>query len=216
MRRLLRSAPPLLFVVATATSSPAWAQSLELSASLGLTDCTDEYCEDGTLVFEETSPGVGVLASGWVRVHRLVSLGLGLHGSFIAVDDQPGVDTTLTFLNLDGGARVHVPVDAPIDPFAGLTFGWSWVSADYDGDLDRGTGTLSGPTAAIHLGAEWIASPELSIGALFKYYLPFWSDYCYDSRELGDDCDDPEDSWNEDDLPDVWYFGASMTWHQPA
>lgn len=207
----------LLALIAAAAPRAAHAQDLELQASIGLTDCTDDYCDDGTVVFEETGPGIGLLLSGFLRVHPMFSVGLGVHGSFVAIDEQPGVDATLTFLNLEAAARVHAPLrDIPLDPYAGLGFGWSWASTSYESDLDDGSATLDGPTLAVHLGLDYLATPQLGVGALFQYYLPFWGDYCYDSEQFGDDCEDPEDAFDDDDLPNAWYFGASVTFRPGA
>lgn len=204
--------PTLIALLILVAPGASHAQSFELQGSVGLTDCTDEYCEDGTLVFEETSPGIGLLATGWARVHPFLGIGGGVHGTFIALDEQDGVDATLTFLNFDAGLRAHVPLDIPLDPFAGLTFGWSFASTGYESDLDHGDATLSGPTVAIHLGAEYAISDDVAVGGLFKYYIPFWNDYCYDSDQLGDDCEEPDDVFDDDDLPNVWYFGATISW----
>jgi len=206
----------LLALLAGITPGAAFAQDFELQAAIGLTDCTDEYCEDGTLVFEETAPGIGGLLAGLLRVHPMFSVGLGVHGSFIALDEQEGVDATATFLNVGVDGRVHVPVrDVPIDPYAGLGFGWSWASTGYESDLDDGDATLDGPTLAVTLGLEWLATPELGVGALFRYYVPFWADYCYDSDAFGDDCEDADDAFDDDDLPNAWFLGLSATF-RPA
>jgi hypothetical protein len=213
--RMIR--PSLIVIALTlAVPSAATAQQLELQLAVGLTDCTDDYCDDGTLVFEETHPGIGLFGAGWLRLHPFVSVGLGVHGSFIAVDEQDGVDATTTFLNVEGALRMHVPLDVPVDPYAGLGFGWSWASTSYESDLDDGSATLDGPTMGIHLGVDYLVTPELGVGALFKYYVPFWSDYCYDSEAFGDDCEDPEDAFDDDDLPNAWFFGANLTFRPGA
>ena len=196
----------------TALTVEARAQEISLELAVGLTDCTDEYCEDGTIVFDETSPGLGVLGAAWVRVHPLLQLGLSGHVSYVATDEPRGVDTTLRYASLDGGVRVQPPLELPVNLFGGLTFGWSFFDTFFESDLDDGSGSLSGPNVALHLGGDWPLGSSFALGALFKYAFPFWSDYCYESDALGDDCMDPEDAFDDEDLPNVWFLGLLARW----
>lgn len=200
-------------------------KGLQVQLSLGLSDCLGKLCgdppSDGN--YEGTSIGIGGELSGWFRPIEYVSLGLTLHYNLIAVDDVPFIDNSWSYFIVDAGARVHPLKSGPIDVFIGPTFGYTWFNTSAEGDGGFSDQDITGFTLGGELGGEFYIMPQISVGALFRFLYPFWSESCYDYDIAGfgadsgcddiDDLDDLDPTFAASDLPTMFYIGASASYH---
>ena len=201
---------------------PGWKRrGLVLRGSTGLVQCGQDVCD--------TIP-IGGLARftfgyriGLYSIHLSVDGG----GAPLSVADFADADGSvtnirgdLTFFSVGAGMNVH-PVDlGRVDPFVGLTLGYSRVAQRFSSD-QRAIDTIYGRAGVTpSVGMDVYVAPRIAVGPRFDVLFPFGGSLC--QREDGqENCVNTVDLVDADDaaisrarrreLPRPWSVTVQVT-----
>ena len=218
----------LAAAVATAQAPPAGPapapaaavrRGLVAQLSFGVADSTGARYPAG----RQTSPGFGGDLSGWLRPIEALAVGAELHYNAIGTGefDSEDVETSMGTFDAGVGGRAYLPLQAPADAFAGLTFGYVQLGSSAEEAGETSSATYRGLALGLQFGGEAYLGPHLSIGLLARLLFPFWLDVCFDyegSAASSSDCGTPDEATggHSEDLVNVlWYFGGTVSLHLP-
>ncbi len=193
---------------------------------LGLGGCTNDACDEENWTDAEFGAGASFGAFvGYRFPWPWVSVGANLQYSIHSVDDEEDFadDLEAHSFAFDFGVRAHPLVEGPIDPWAGLGFGYAWAGSSWQDDRQPDpdeSESASGPGVSLSLGADWWVHESFAVGLAFRYVVVFWSEVCLETDLMEeiyqeDVCEDPDEweersnvffQFDEDDLPNLWQF----------
>jgi hypothetical protein len=198
----------------TAPDGPEHSGEWLLTTSVGLHDCTGDYCGSGRL---DTSPFLGQSVELYLRLNDYVALGVG----FAALEMLPDEDeVTANFFAGLAGVQGFLPLTERLDLWGGVAAGYGGTLIDI-APRDGGSGfrhaaTFHGPVVAFAGGLDFVTWSWLTLGPSFTYYLTLWDELCVTGYGLDESCVD----WDERDADardaetlDYWMvaFRTTMT-----
>lgn len=193
-----------------------WAQRTGpgVSFSMGLNNCTDDYCDD----FWDTNTSIGAFVGFYYQIITNAAVYVDIHTGHLGVDMDGRNDDAGLMFHVSGGGEFHVPIVGWASAFTGFGIGFAylgaWTEWDRVGDDDEEEHfALFGFNFDLKFGGlfyPFSRVPHLGFGPILRFSIPKWIRHCYDNfREAGgrDDCSEPEEFRDDDDLPRMVYFG---------
>jgi hypothetical protein len=170
----------------------------------------------GPLTFE-TGLSWSIGANYLYRPIPWIAAGLGVHYSFMSKNVIGAAQSSdqAYYVDVDFGAVAYPLHFSRFDPFVGLFVGYGlWTVPDDEGT--RRNYRLHGVTLQLEVGMRVWVNKYLSVGALFRYFFPFWIKFC--DTGIGDVCKSIEDLTAaskdfQDTIPGLLFFGAQATFH---
>jgi len=216
----------LFLVIAASAAAPAAAQNAAPNAAqqrlffgtlaLGIGDCNDVLCGPAEA---NTGPFFGVGAGIYIRPLPWLAAGFDLHLNAILADDidRDRADEGASYALANIAVRGIVPLNAPVEPWAGLGFGYANFSYDWHKPKDDKSEDLSvtGSNLALAFGADVSVADRFWIGGALRFAFPFWTERCKEKIEPGKtdlECRDVDtlDVEDQEELPTMlWFAGVT-------
>jgi hypothetical protein len=183
------------------------------TATLGLGDCNELLCGASEA---NTAPSLGMGAGFFIRPIPYFAGGAELHYNLMSADDEDrnreGEVGRYFLANM--AVRGIVPVGI-VEPWAGIGLGYAWFGYAWDKDKKSEDLTVDGINLALSLGTDVRLGDRWTIGGMFRFAFPSWSERCKEKIEPDGtklECQDTDslDVAEREELPDrLWYLGVT-------
>jgi len=210
--------PPSSSATGSAEGSFSRDMGLQLGLGFGVSDCTDDWCDN-------LHPLVGLPLTGLLRFASF--LGVGVHMAFLFYHpkDKDGADSVISWDLIVGPELTGMlPLDKldqslpNLDIWTSFMFGYNRSAVDVIVDRAEDftyNSWIHSPVLGWGIGANYFFSKNVAAGLSFRLYKPWPKKGCakssaWDSKECYD--------YNSEDREGVgiyWWAGFSLYYHIP-